>query len=106
MDSFKNRLLNALSRLLTSKKTITLLVGLIATYAAKKGWVLEPDMVEEIIALFGSLIIAQGAQDFGKEGKRIEAAAPKVPEQVNIQNVDNAPPAQGEQLRNNNEKAN
>ena len=82
MDSFKNRLTNALSRLVTSKKVITLVTGLATTYAAKKGWILQPDMVEEIIGIFGVLILAQGAQDFGKEGKVIEAESPKPPDRV------------------------
>lgn len=95
METFKERFLDALKRFFTSIKLYTVLVGLLASWLAKKGIILSPEMIEEIRWFFVVLLGAQGLTDLGKEGKKIEAAAPKAPDQLNIQNVA-APPESGE----------
>ncbi len=87
MESFKDRLAEALKRLFTSVKVITLLVGLIVAWAAKRGIVLDPSMVTEVMVLFSSLLLGQGLTDIGVRKAEVEAKAPKMPEQINVQNV-------------------
>lgn len=87
MTNFKHDLIDALKRLFSSAKAITMLAGIVVYLAAKRGIVLNPDDVTGILILFGSLLGAQGITDFGKGKAEIEAANPKPPEQVNIQNV-------------------
>lgn len=88
--TFKQQLFDALKRLFSSMKFLTMLAGLVVYLAAKKGVVLNPDDVQGILILFASLIGAQGLNDFGKEKAKVEAANPK-PDQINIQNIE-APP--------------
>lgn len=87
MDTFKDRLLDALKRLFSSAKFITMMAGLLVYVAAKRGIVLDPSDAQAILILFGSLLGAQGLTDIGARKAHIEAAAPKPPEQVNVQNV-------------------
>lgn len=84
---FKSRLLETLKRLLTSGKVLTALVGLIVGFAAKRGIVLSPDDVNLVIALFGVLLVGQGAADFGKSAAQIQAVNPPPPTQEQVVNV-------------------
>lgn len=59
--------------LLTSRKVVTALVGLVVLACARRGIILEPDMVAEVVTIFAVLIGAQGLADTGKEKARVEA---------------------------------
>jgi hypothetical protein len=74
--TFIQRLLAALQELVASKKVMTLLAGLMVLWAAKHGIVLSPEQANGIIALFSSLLLAQGAQDLGKAKAQIQAENP------------------------------
>lgn len=99
MDTFKERVLEALRRLFSSTKFYTFLTGVIVALGLRYGINLDPELVLAILGLAGLLIGAQGAQDFGKEAKKIEAATPKPPDRVQqTVNVDTttAPPESAE----------
>lgn len=85
--TFRERLFEAIKRLLTSTKFMTLIVGIIVSQAAKRGIILDPSSVNEIVGLFAALIVAQGAADLGKGRAQVEVANPKPPETVNVQAV-------------------
>jgi len=87
METFKERLLEAIKKLLTSGKVLTALVGLIVGFAAKRGIVLDPSDVNLVIALFGVLLLGQGAADFGKSAAIIQAVNPPPPTQEQTVNV-------------------
>lgn len=63
-----------LVQLLTSKKVITAVIGVVATIAARKGFELDIELCAAIAGMFGVLIGAQGAADHGKEAAKINAA--------------------------------
>jgi len=71
----------AIADLLSSKKFITMVVGLIVAIGARKGFDVDGEIVAAILGLFAVLIGAQGAADHGKEAARIHtdaaAAEPK-----------------------------
>lgn len=67
-----------LASLLTSKKFVALLVGLLVTAMARRGIVLQPDMVLEIVGLFSAYLIGQGFADRGKEAAQIDAQTTKI----------------------------
>jgi hypothetical protein len=88
MDTFKDRLVDALKRLFASAKFITTIAGLIVYMAARRGIVLSPDDVQAVLLFFGVLVGAQGLTDFGKEKARVEAQYGKLPETaVNQTNI-------------------
>lgn len=89
---FKARLFETLTKLLTSGKVITAIVGLAVSVAAKRGIVLSPDDVNLVVGLFASLILAQGANDLGKGAAVVKAEAPAQPEQTQTVNIDAGPP--------------
>lgn len=80
MNTFAQRLAEALKTLLSSKKTITAIAGALVYLAAKRGIVLSPDDAQAILALVALLIGGQAAADIGKSKAQIEAANPKPPE--------------------------
>jgi len=86
MNTFIERLIDALKRLLTSAKVITALAGMLAAFAAKHNIVLAPEDVTTIITIFGVLIGAQGITDFGKSAAVIKSVQPSdnVQQTVNI----------------------
>lgn len=60
----------ALRNLFSSKKFITMLVGLAVALGARFGLQLEPELVASIVGLFAVLIGAQGLADQGKEAAK------------------------------------
>jgi uncharacterized membrane protein (DUF441 family) len=56
-----------------SKKFVALLVGLAVAYLTRRGIVLPPDMVEEVVGIFVAYIIGQGIADNKKEAAKVEA---------------------------------
>lgn len=60
----------AVAGLLSSKKFIAALTGIIVAIAAKKGLDLEAELVAAILGVFAILVGAQGATDFGKEAAK------------------------------------
>ncbi len=78
----------ALVELLSSKKVLTTLAGLIVFFAAKYGFDVDKDIALAVLGFFAVLVGAQGATDMGKAAARVHVAA-----------NDNAPlPAQDEEL--------
>lgn len=67
-----------LASLLTSKKVVTAVVGLVVLACARRGIVLQPDMVAEVVTIFAVLIGAQGLADTGKEKAKVEAQSPQM----------------------------
>lgn len=89
--TFWQRLAETLKKLLSSGKVLTAIAGFVVVIAAKRGIILSPDDVNLALTLFAVLIGAQGFNDWGKGAAQVTAAAPPKPEQVNVQNVTNAP---------------
>lgn len=85
---FKSRLFETVKTLLTSKKVLTALAGLIVAFAAKRGVVLKPDDVNSVLAIFGLLLASMGAADFGKSAAIIAAVNPPPPAQTQTVNVE------------------
>ncbi len=63
----------AIAELLSSKKVITAIAGVIATIAARKGLDLDIELCVAVAGVFAMLIGAQGAADQGKEAAQIHA---------------------------------
>lgn len=91
MESFKDRLLEALRRIFSSSKVITAVAGLLVYLAAKRGFVLSPEDAQGILAVVAVLVGAQGITDLGKGKAQEEAKTPKAPDMVNIQTVNTEP---------------
>jgi hypothetical protein len=67
-------MIEAIKALLSSKKFITAIVGLVVAGVAKLGLNLEPEIVASVLGFFAVLVGAQGAADLGKEAaKAVEA---------------------------------
>ena len=64
--------MDLLKSLLSSKKFVAFIVGLIVTILAKAGILIPEDVVLEVVGLTSSFIIAQGVADAGKEKAKIE----------------------------------
>jgi hypothetical protein len=61
-----------LAEVLTSKKALATVAGLIVAGAAKYGFGLEESTVIEILAAVAAYVIGQGIADNGKEAAKIE----------------------------------
>jgi uncharacterized membrane protein (DUF441 family) len=61
-----------LKTLLSSKKFIAMLAGLVATLVAKIGWNVDTETVNQVIALVVSYVVGQGIADAGKEKAKAE----------------------------------
>lgn len=85
-------MVNALKNLLTSKKFLTMVAGLVVSFAARKGLNLDETEVAGIVALFVAYIFAQGQADKGKEATKVNAVANAV--------SDETPRAQVEAIKN------
>jgi hypothetical protein len=94
MNTFGERLLDALKSLFSSKKVLTMLAGLLVYLAAKRGIVLSPDDTTAILTFFSILVGAQGVADFGKGKAEVEAKLGKPPDTVAIGQAEtvNLPP--------------
>jgi len=79
-------LLSALKEMITSKKFIAAVAGIIVTLAAKKGLDIKPDYVNPIVGMIVAYIVGQGVADHGKAAAHIsavsEAAARGNPEAI------------------------
>lgn len=58
--------------LLTSKKFVVFVAGLIVTLAAKYSFNLDPEMIQNIIYTIVAYLIGQGIADHGKEAAKIQ----------------------------------
>lgn len=65
----------AIKDLFSSKKALVMMVALIVAIASKIGLHLDPDLVNQILALAGVYIVGQGIADHGKEAAKIDAAS-------------------------------
>ena len=61
-----------LGQILTSKKALATMAGIIAYLLAKLGVVLDPETVLVPIGLIAAYVISQGFADIGKESKKAE----------------------------------
>jgi hypothetical protein len=68
-------LLDALKGLLGSKKVLLALLTFGATLASKYGLNLDPEQLAMVVGPLWLALFGQAAQDVGKEGARIKAAA-------------------------------
>jgi uncharacterized membrane protein (DUF441 family) len=68
-----------LRQLLTSKKTIAAIAGVIVAAVGRVGLDLDPEAVTQIIAPIVAYIVGQGIADAGKEAVRLQAEADQQP---------------------------
>lgn len=61
--------------LLSSKKFVATITGIIATLVAKIGWEVDGEALAAIVALIVSYVVGQGVADHGKEAAIVAAAA-------------------------------
>jgi uncharacterized membrane protein (DUF441 family) len=61
-----------LKTMLSSKKFIAMLAGLVATLVAKIGWNVDTETINQAIALVVSYVVGQGIADAGKEKAKAE----------------------------------
>lgn len=78
-----------MKELLTSKKFIAMIVGVLVAVGARYGLNLDPTLTYQIVALFMTYIAAQGLTDVGKAAAQIKADAPtplpdRVQQTVNV----------------------
>lgn len=60
--------------LLSSKKFVAFLIGVVISIGGRYGVNLDPDVVREVIGLTIAYIIGQGIADHGKDAAKINAA--------------------------------
>ena len=68
-------ILDVLKSLLSSKKFLATLVGIIVTLVAKIGWDVPEETVTKLVGLLASYVVGQGIADAGKEKAIVEATA-------------------------------
>lgn len=61
--------------LLSSKKFIAAIIGVIIALGARYGMNLDADVVREVVIILVAYIVAQGISDHGKDAARITAVA-------------------------------
>jgi hypothetical protein len=61
--------------LFTSKKFLVMLAAIVMAIASKLGLNLDPDLVNQVLAMAAAYILGQGIADRGKEAAKVEAAA-------------------------------
>ena len=64
----------ALKDLFSSKKALVMLAAIAVAAGSKLGLHLDPDLVNQILAISGAYIVGQGIADHGKEAAKIEYA--------------------------------
>jgi uncharacterized YccA/Bax inhibitor family protein len=79
-----------IGELLTSKKFISAVSGLIVLLIAKMGFQASPEAITGIIAIISTLLLGQGLADFGKAKEEI-SNAPKMKVLENILNKTETP---------------
>lgn len=67
--------MDLIKALLSSKKFIAAIIGIIITIGARYGFNLDPDLVRDIVAILIAYILGQSIADHGKEAARITAVA-------------------------------
>lgn len=67
--------MDLIKSLLSSKKFIAAIIGVVIAIAARYGFNVDPDLVREIVAILIAFILSQGISDFGKESARITAVS-------------------------------
>lgn len=68
-------ILNMLKQLLTSKKFVAMIAGLIVTLLAKLKFNVDPTTIAELVAMIVAFILGQGVADSGKEAAKINAVS-------------------------------
>jgi len=68
-------MMDLLKELFSSKKFVVMLAAMIVAVASKAGLALNPDLINQILALAGVFILGQGVADHGKEAAKVSAAA-------------------------------
>lgn len=71
MSSF----LQMIGEMLTSKKFVAMIVGLIVTLLAKWKINIDPQVIYSLVGLIIAYIVGQGWADSGKEAAKIEAVS-------------------------------
>jgi len=70
-------------QLLSSKKALACIVGLVAVVLSmllgKLGVSIPEDRIEEMVALLCAYVLGQGISDFGKGAKQVDAPKPPPP---------------------------
>lgn len=64
-----------LKDLFASKKFWSAVVGILAVLVGRIGWNVSEEVLWQIVTIIGTLLGAQGLQDFAKEKSKTEAAA-------------------------------
>ena len=75
VESMGELLRKTLLDLVTSKKAIATVAGLIISAAAKYGFGLDETTVIEILAAVAAYVVGQGVADAGKEAVKLQNAA-------------------------------
>jgi len=70
-----------LKQLLSSKKLLVMIAGILVAFAARYGLNLDETEVAGILALFIAYILAQGQSDKSKEAEKVKAIAALVDNQ-------------------------
>jgi len=70
-------MLQILKALFSSKKFLVMLAGIVLASANKLGLDLDPELVNQILALVGVYIVGQGIADRGKEAAKTSSALEK-----------------------------
>ncbi len=83
-------MLEAIRKLFSSAKFLTLVAALVVLGVAKLGFEIDQETAGMIAALFAVLLGAQGAADHGKEAARYAATATPPPAQTQTVNVEAA----------------
>lgn len=84
MNDFKE----SLKQLLTSKKSLAAIVGVLMVAAQKTGVIIDEDTLYQLLAVIGTYILGQGIADAGKEAAQVKVdnvpseAVPEVPKDV------------------------
>lgn len=68
-------MLNMLKTLLTSKKFMAMVSGLIVVLLAKLKFEVDPTTIAELVAMVVAFILGQGVADSGKEAAKINAVS-------------------------------
>lgn len=80
--------MTVLKDLFSSKKFLVMLAAIVMAAASKLGLALDPELVNQILALAGAFIVGQGIADHGKEAAKVNAAAGPVKTTVTETEID------------------
>lgn len=74
--------MNFIKQLLSSKKAIAAVTGVLVSVVGRWGLDLPPDAVNQIVGVIAAYILGQGIADAGKEAVRLQAEADQTTPQV------------------------